>query len=129
MIDNIQLTAALVACGILTGLTVFQIALIAGAPIGRFAWGGQHQVLPVNLRLASVTSIVLYLAFGAVILDNAGVIAMMPDTFSQPGAWILTAYFAVGIGLNALSRSKPERSVMTPLAAALALTCAVVALR
>ncbi|WP_157407503.1 hypothetical protein [Arthrobacter sp. ZBG10] len=32
-------TAALAACALLAGLAVFQIALIAGAPVGRFPSG------------------------------------------------------------------------------------------
>jgi hypothetical protein len=51
--------AAIVACAVLAGLTVFQAALIAGAPLGRFAWGGQHDVLPAKLRIGSAVSIAL----------------------------------------------------------------------
>ena len=42
--------AAIAACILMAALAVFQAALIAGAPLGRFAWGGQHDVLPAKLR-------------------------------------------------------------------------------
>ncbi|MEW9873186.1 hypothetical protein [Arthrobacter sp. HS15c] len=48
--------AAIAACALLAALAVFQAALIAGAPLGRFAWGGQHDVLPAKLRIGSATS-------------------------------------------------------------------------
>lgn len=40
----------------------------------------------------------------------------------------MTGYFVVGTVMNALSRSRPERTVMTPTAATLAALALVVAL-
>jgi hypothetical protein len=34
--------------------------------------------------------------------------------------WVLAGYFALGVLMNAISRSKPERAVMTPVALVLA---------
>ena len=42
--------------------------------------------------------------------------------------WVLTGYFALGIVLNAISRSRPERLVMTPVVLLLAACCLVLAL-
>ena len=42
--------------------------------------------------------------------------------------WVLTGYFALGIVMNAISRSKPERFTMTPVSLVLAGLCLVVAL-
>ena len=107
---------------------MFQIALIAGAPIGRFAWGGQHDVLPPKLRVGSVVSIVLYALFAIVLLDRASVIDVLPDIVSAVGAWVLVAYFALGIVLNGISRSKPERNLMAPVSLVLAVLSLLVAL-
>ncbi|MCO4263501.1 hypothetical protein NG697_11305 [Pseudarthrobacter sp. MDT3-26] len=107
--------AAIVACVLLAALAVFQAALIAGAPLGRFAWGGQHNVLPTKLRIGSATSIILYVVFAYVGLAKAGMAApLVNQGFTDVFCWVLTAYFAVGIVLNGISRSKPERLVMTP---------------
>ena len=107
--------AAITACVLLAALAVFQAALIAGAPLGRFAWGGQHHVLPTKLRIGSATSIVLYVLFAYVALAKADMAAPLVDqVFTDVFSWVLTAYFAVGIVLNGISRSKPERLVMTP---------------
>jgi hypothetical protein len=45
----------------------------------------------------------------------------------RTATWLAVAYFFPGIGLNLASRSKPERAVMSPVAAVLCALCAVVA--
>lgn len=118
---------AYLAVLILAALAVFQAALLAGQPLGRFAWGGQHEVLPQNLRVGSGISIVLYAIFAIVILNKAG---LLPLGFSIPGfaIWVLAGYFTLGVLMNAISRSKPERNVMTPVALLLAVCCYAIAL-
>lgn len=97
------------------------MALVAGAPLGRFAWGGQHEVLPRKLRIGSVVSIVLYGVFGYTALAEAGLVpVLISEGFTEVFMWVLTAYFALGVAMNAISRSKPERFVMTPVALVLA---------
>jgi len=111
--------------GLLTllGLTIFQIALIFGAPIGHYAWGGQYKQLPARLRVASASSIVLYMLFGAFLATRAGLAAMVSDTTTLTmGMRVFTAYFFLGIFMNAISRSKAERNLMTPVAAILAIS-------
>ncbi|MCW5718931.1 MAG: hypothetical protein KIS68_13975 [Bauldia sp.] len=119
--------AAIAATIVLAALAVFQLALALGAPIGRFAWGGGHERLPTRLRVGSAVSIVLYAIFAAILLDRAGVIDVIPDGASRVAAWVLTGYFALGIAMNAISRSRSERFVMTPIVAILAALSAIVA--
>jgi hypothetical protein len=107
--------SALLACAILTGLAVFQATLAAGAPLGRMAWGGGHTVLPKKLRVASAVSIALYALFAYTALAKAGLAPpLINDAVTGIATWVLTAYFALGIVMNGISRSKPERLVMTP---------------
>jgi hypothetical protein len=113
---------ALVAAAVLAALAVFQISLIAGAPLGLLAWGGQHKVLPPRLRLGSAVSIALYGLFAYVALARAGLAApFVSASFTDVAAWVLTGYFALGVVMNGISRSRPERLAMTPTALALAL--------
>lgn len=115
-----QLSAVL-AGAILAGLAIFQAALIAGAPLGRMAWGGTHTVLPKKLRVASAVSIVLYALFAYTALAKADLApALINDDVTSVSTWVLTAYFALGIVMNGISRSKPERLVMTPTVLVLA---------
>lgn len=121
--------AAVLACVIFAGLTIFQALLIAGLPLGHLAWGGQHRVLPTGFRVGSAISIMLYGAFALLMLERAGLIAILPgDAIEGVGLWVLTGYFALGIVMNAISRSKPERYTMTPVALVLTLLCLVLAL-
>lgn len=121
--------SAILASAVLAGLAIFQFALILGAPLGRFAWGGKHDVLPTNLRVSSMSSIFLYGIFSIIILAKAGIVSVpISDGAVVVTMWVLTGYFFVGVAMNAISRSKPERYLMTPVAAVLALLFLLVAL-
>lgn len=119
---------AYAGCLVLAALAVFQAALIAGAPIGRFAWGGGHDVLPRRLRIGSVVSIILYAFFAALLLSKSGVWELFThDRFVDTAMWVSTVYFFVGVVMNGVSRSKPERLLMTPVALVLAIVFLMVA--
>lgn len=106
---------------ILTILAIFQIALVFGAPIGHFAWGGQHRVLPQKLRIGSLFSIAIYIGIAACILSKSGVYQVIPQGLVLDIlVWTIFAYFLLGTFMNAASRSKPERYAMTPTALVLA---------
>ena len=129
MIAELAPTAAIVFTVLMAGLIIFQVALIAGAPLGHFAWGGQDRVLPVQKRLGSAISIGLYLIFAVLVLQRAGLANVLP----WPGivvvaTWVLAGYFALGIVLNAVSRSRPERLTMAPLSAVLTVLTVIVAM-
>lgn len=126
---DLTLVAAYLATTLLFSLTVFQVALIAGAPIGKFAWGGQYRVLPRKLRIASTISLFIYAFFALLALDGAGLINLFAnDAFVSVALWVSFAYFTFGIFLNAISRSRPERFLMTPIAAVLAVCYLLIAL-
>ena len=47
---------ALALTVVLAALAIFQLALVFGAPLGHFAWGGQHRVQAAHmLRKLGVT--------------------------------------------------------------------------
>lgn len=120
----LALTCALV---LLAALAALQVLLAFGAPFGRLAWGGQHRVLPAGLRVGSVISVAAYTAMAALLLSRAGVIE--GDGASvRIATWALLGYFSLGILVNAISRSRPERLTMTPVTVVLALATLVIAL-
>jgi hypothetical protein len=121
-------TAAVVACALLLGLAVLQAGLAVGRPWGRLAWGGQHEVLPRQLRISSAVSILVYVFFAVVALSGAGLVELLPEGFASAAAWVIAAYTGLGVVLNGLSRSKPERAVMTPVSLVLAVCFLVIAL-
>jgi hypothetical protein len=121
-------TAALLLTVLLALLAVFQVALILGAPIGHFSWGGQHRVLPARLRIGSAVSILIYAVIALAALGRAGLVDVFPGTFPAVAMWVVFAYFVLGIGMNAISRSKPERYTMVPVTIVLAALSLLVAL-
>ncbi|MFE5409738.1 hypothetical protein [Microbacterium sp. NPDC056569] len=120
--------AAVVACLVLGALAVLQICVAAGAPWGRLVWGGAHRVLPRRLRIASAASVLLYAGFAAVLLSRAGILPGGDSIVIRILTWLLFAYFAVGIVMNAISRSRAERLTMTPVCVVLAASTLVIAL-
>ena len=99
---------ALALTVILGVLVIMQLALACGAPLGHFAWGGRHRVLPVGLRIGSVVAILIYAFIVVVAFDRLGALDVFPSGFSEVAMWVVFAYFCVGIVMNAISRSKPE---------------------
>ena len=114
---------------LMAGLAIFQGVLIAGAPLGHFAWGGQHRILPSRLRIGSAVAIVLYGLFALVLMMRAGLLSPWPDTsWIKFASWVILAYMALGVVMNAISRSLPERLTMTPLVSVLLVLTLIVAL-
>jgi hypothetical protein len=122
------MAAAVLGVLLLAALAVLQLLLVAGAPLGRFAWGGQHAVLPPQLRIGSAVAIVLYVVFAVLVLQGAEVLDVLPGRLVDVALWVLTGYLALGTAVNAASRSRSERAVMTPVTAVLAAACLVLAL-
>ncbi len=121
--------AAIAFCVASGGLALFQLALAMGAPLGRFAWGGAHERLPAGLRVGSLVAVLIYALFAAIVLERARLIALLPHpSIAGIGIWVIVSYLALGVVMNALSRSRPERFTMTPLALTLCLLALTVAL-
>jgi hypothetical protein len=119
--------AAVLAALILAGLICFQLLLAAGLPLGHYAWGGAHQILPRSLRIGSVVAMFIYLAAAMGILEAASVIDLGVSELPRVAVWVLAAFFGIGVVMNAISRSEKERR-MAFVAAALSALCAIVAL-
>lgn len=123
-----MIIAAILALVIILSLLLFQIAVALGAPLGHFAWGGQHKVLPKTLRIGSASSIVILAVFAAFITSKASLWELIPnETVVNIGLWIMFAYFVVGVLMNGISRSKPERYTMAPISGLLAVCVFIIA--
>jgi hypothetical protein len=113
---------------VLALLAVFQLALVLGAPLGHFAWGGQDRVLPARKRIVCVISILIYAFMAVVAWDRVGAISIFPNLVSQIAMWVIFAYSVLGIVMNAISRSKPERTTMVPVSIALSVLSFLIAM-
>jgi hypothetical protein len=105
-------------------LTVFQLMLAAGLPLGRMAWGGAHRVLPPRLRWASLFS-ALFTAFGAALIAHAtSVITVLPDGAVTPLLWTYAGLFGLSVLANLFGATGIERLHGVPIA----LCCAAIPL-
>jgi hypothetical protein len=109
--------ASILAAFVLSLVAIFQILLALALPFGRAAWGGTHRVLPPRLRIASALSAVP-LGLGAwIVLARTGVVAIpwQPEAV-RVGTWVTFSILALNTVANLASRSRIERTMMTPAA-------------
>ena len=94
----------------------FQVALAAGAPWGRAAYGGSRPgTLPPRLRAASGVAAVASGTGALLIVRGAGSAEARARAFTA-----LSVLMGVGTVANGASRSAVERAVWTPVAGATA---------
>lgn len=111
------------------GIALFQVALAAGAPFGRAAWGGTNSgQLPVGLRVGSAVAVGVWLLAATIVVGHAGVVATsFSPAFLQRGTWVLVAVTLIGAVMNFASPSPWERLMWAPITLALAGLCFLVA--
>jgi hypothetical protein len=124
-----QWVAVAAAVGV-ASLSIFQILLASGLPLGHAAFGGEYRVLPKKLRYVSALSAAIFLVAFYVILTRGGLLGRGRQESSpiRVGIWVLVAIFSVSALANVASRSRWERRLMAPVALVLALCCVEVAL-
>ena len=120
--------ALVVALALLAALAVLQLLVASSLPYGRFVWGGTHRVLPHGLRVASAASVLVYAGLAALLLSRAGVLPAGDSTAVIVLTWVVFAFFAASVALNAISRSPAERWTMAPTSLLLAAATLAIAL-
>lgn len=123
-----QPISLIIALAVLAAVSVLQVLVASGLPLGNLVWGGAHRVLPRRLRIGSAASVLVYAGFAALLLSRSGVLPGGDSVFVVVLAWVLFAYFTFGILLNGISRSRAERFTMMPICAVLAVTTFIIAL-
>jgi hypothetical protein len=110
-------SSALALCGVYVFVIAFQVALIAGAPLGHFTQGGASDgALDSKGKRAATVSVVLLVLFAWHVLTYSEVVPMeVPTLFSSILQWTLIAYTIIGTILNAISRSMKESVLWTPV--------------
>ncbi|MDO4493691.1 MAG: hypothetical protein Q4C53_07400 [Clostridia bacterium] len=108
-----------VVCAVLFSVViVLSVLLLFGLPLGEFTMGGRYKVFPKNLRIVLLSQLALQLFFVAVFLQLGGHIPLWfsAETTKTVGI-VMAVYLSLNTVMNALSKSKKERAVMTPLSA------------
>ena len=110
-------TAAILFSIVTLGVIAFQIALAVGAPWGAYAMGG---AFPGRSRpgwggaAAGMAALLGLLVL--IVLSSAGLIIVPMLTGLPSLIWLVVAFSAVSVVLNAASRSAGERRIWVPVA-------------
>jgi hypothetical protein len=123
-------TLAAILFSIVTlGVIAFQIALALGAPWGAYAMGGAFPGrYPPRMRVAAAGMAALLGLLVLIVLSSAGLIDV-PMLSGLPSLiWLVVAFSAVSVVLNAASRSAGERRIWVPVALVMLVSSLVVAL-
>mgnify|MGYP006203838115 CR=1 FL=1 len=109
---------------------LFQLAIVLGAPIGEYAYGGQHKgKLPIGYRLGSVMSFFLMLAFAG---HYVAQLDLVPQLLGQAGNqitnWVLVGFSALSALVNNITRSQKETRLWGGITIAMLLASLLVAL-
>ena len=111
-------------------VALFQLAIVLGAPVGEYAYGGQHQgVLPTRFRATSVVSMLIMLALAGHYMAQLGVFSPLLDEAGNAIAnWGFVAFFALSALMNNISKSEKEKRVFGSITIAMLLSAILVAL-
>ncbi|MEG0028925.1 MAG: hypothetical protein RR853_08020 [Aurantimicrobium sp.] len=127
---NIVVIAALIQAVIALGVAIFQIALVAGAPLGDYTMGGQHPgKLPGQFRVTAAVSAIIMVAQSGHYLAQAGILnpALSPGQNAIVN-WFWFGFAVLGLIVNSISKSKKERNTWVPVLLVSAICTLLVAL-
>jgi hypothetical protein len=92
-------------------LALFQLAIVLGAPLGEYAYGGQSAgKLAIQYRIASVFSSAIALAIVGHYLAQLGVLpTLLNESMNQLVNWGLVLFNVPAAILNNITRSQKEK--------------------
>ncbi len=97
---------------------ILYVLLVLGLPLGEYAMGGKYRVLPSQMRVATAISVVIQLFAILVLLQLGEILSIgLPENIAKGVGYFFGAYLVLNTLMNAVSKSKKERLVMTPLSA------------
>jgi hypothetical protein len=106
---------AIIAIVMVTALAIYQVVMLFGAPVARFAWGGEDHYLQPQFRRYAILAVVLYLVAIVVALGGANVIRVGPAIGWEVASYLYAGAFFAAFILTARSRSAVERHLMLPI--------------
>lgn len=104
-------------------LIVLSVFLICGAPLGELTMGGQYKVFPQKLRIVLFLQVLLQILFVCVLWQLGGFLPLCvsPKAAKITGI-VMAVYLSLNCFMNAFSKSKKERFIMTPLSLIVAIS-------
>ncbi len=99
-------------------LIIMSLLLLAGLPLGELTMGGQYKIIPPKMRIILVFQMLLQGWFLATILQLGGHIPFwFPINVTKVIGIVMAVFLSLNTVMNAISKSKKEKLIMTPLSA------------
>jgi hypothetical protein len=113
-----------------TATALFQLALVFGAPMGEYAYGGQMPgKLPIQYRVASAFSFLLMLAIAGHYLAQLGLVPkLLSPELNQWVNWGLIGFAALAAVMNNITRSVKEKRLWGSTTVAMLIAAIIVGL-
>ena len=117
------MTIAIVGSASFFLVSVVYILILIGLPLGEFAMGGRHRIVPNNMRYAIGFSILIQWFAIMVLMQTAELIPLLFSARVTRGiCFFFAVYLSINVVMNLLSRSKKERYAMTPISIIIAVS-------
>ncbi|WNQ14110.1 hypothetical protein MJA45_14150 [Paenibacillus aurantius] len=97
-------------------VAILYVFLALGFPLGEFAMGGKHKIMPRPMRAACAVSVLIQLLAIFFILQAGHVINV--GFLNQAAKWVcyfFAVYLILNTVMNGMSPSRKEKMLMTPL--------------
>lgn len=108
---------------------LFQLALVLGAPMGEYAFGGQDPKLPPQYRFSSAVSFAVMLAICGHYVAQLGLLApLLEPDLNAIVNWVLVGFFGLSALLNNLTKSEKEKRLWGGVTIAMLLSSIIVAI-
>ena len=104
-----------------------QAMVALGQPVGEYLWGGRERLPKASVRKAARWAILLYAATAVILLSRAEVLPGHDSPVIRGLAWIVFAYGAIQVVVNAMSSSRRQRKLMVPVSTVLMLCVLLIA--
>ena len=108
---------------------LFQLALVFGAPMGEYAFGGQTPKLPEQYRFSSAVSFLLMLAIAGHYIAQLGWLEpLLEPDLNAIINWVLVGFFTLSAVVNNLTKSEKEKRLWGGVTIAMLLSSIIVAI-
>lgn len=126
---SISRVMAIIYAVLTLGTVLFQLALVAGAPLGAYVMGGtQPAVLSATYRVAEAVQAGILVLLALVVLSRARLMLPSWDKASRALVWVAVAVSALSSAGNLIVARGGERAIWAPVALALLASSLTVAL-
>ena len=107
---------AILAAIIFTSLTVLNLLIIFGAPLGEFTMGGKYKILPSEMKIPAIISLCTQIFAIIIVLQAGGIINLwFSNNVTRIICYVYSGYLIINTFMNLISKSKKEKYIMTPL--------------